>query len=94
MELAAWLGLGLGLVCFAASAYGGTAPRRLYAAHGTWPSPDQITAYVTAISGAILTIANTGYIVWHKLNPGPRKPRKRKPRRERTDHAEATPKPA
>ena len=75
MELAAWIGLGLGLVCSTSSAMAGPpADHRHMAA---LPSPEQITAYVTAICGAILTAANTGFVIWHKLQKPP-KPRRRR----------------
>lgn len=73
------LGILLGLACLASS-MATVPPRRLYAA--AWPSPEAITAYATAICGAIVTAANTGFFLWHKLRE-PRRPRRK--RRKKAD---------
>lgn len=75
-ELLTVLGIVLGLACFGSSLYAGP-PHRLYAAHGPWPTADQITAYATAIGGAIVTAVNTALYIRHKLE-GNRKPRRRR----------------
>lgn len=74
MEALAWLGLALSLVCFGASAHAGP-PRDHHAA--AMPTPQEITAYTTAICAAVLTAMNTLFIIWHKLQR-PRKPRRKK----------------
>lgn len=92
MERLSILGILLGVVCLAATARAGTPPR-LYAAAGGWPSPEQITAYATAIGGAVTIAANTLFLVWHKLRGEDDRPRK--PRRKRKARADApAPSPA
>lgn len=75
MEAVAWLGLAMGATCFASSAMAGPPPQ----GYAALPSPQEITAYVTAICGAILTAANTAFVIWHKLHQPPKR-RRRKPR--------------
>lgn len=83
----ALLGVVLGLICFTASVQGAPVVEyRILAAAGM-PPPDEITAYVTAVCGAIVTVVNTLLLVWQKLNERP----KRRKRKARPEHADDEP---
>jgi hypothetical protein len=91
MEGLAWLGLLLGLVCLSSSAIAGP-PAHRFAAAGL-PAPAEITAYVTALCGAITMVANTAFILWHKLRDTP--PHRRKgPKRAKKPPTRPDPAPS
>lgn len=83
MESAAWIGLACGLLCIGASAAAAT-PGRMRAA-SSWPTPQEISSYTSAICGAILTVANAAFVIWHRLQRRPPRPRKR--RKKKADAA-------
>jgi hypothetical protein len=69
-----WAGLACGLVCLGCSASAAGEHHRLY---GEMPEAASITAYAAAICGAVLTVANTLFLVWDKVQE------RRHPRRKR-----------
>ena len=77
-EGAAWLGMLAGVAGFLFVAVAGAPPTRAYSAM----SPDQLTAWVAAICSAIMAIANTGFIIYHKFHQNRSAPKKRKSRKK------------
>jgi hypothetical protein len=76
-RLLTWTGLGCGIVCLACSTTAAGEHHRLY---GAMPDPAQITAYVAALSGAVLTVANMLFHLWDLVQA------RRHPRRRRREH--------
>lgn len=70
-EGAAWLGIGASVlgVCFSSLATG----HQLYGAI----SPQEASAWVTTICGAVLAVVNTGFVIYHRIQRPPRRRKRR-----------------
>jgi hypothetical protein len=79
-----WLGIVLGLVCFGASVQGAPVVERRIMAFVGVPTPEEITAYTTAICGAAVVVVSTLLLIIQKIDERPRG-RKRKARTEHVD---------
>lgn len=80
--LLTWVGIFLGLVCFGASVQAAPAIEHRILGLARMPSDAEITAYTTAICGAVITVVNTLLFVWQKL-VAPHRARRR--RRAKSD---------
>jgi hypothetical protein len=78
-----YLGIFLGLVCFAASVQAEPAvEQRFFSAVGM-PPPDLIPASGPAVCGGLVTTVNTALFIWQKLSERP----KRRKRKVKSDEA-------